>query len=90
MTSDVTINELTNLPHFDGQTVLHAVREDFEIEVRYDGRCDGGRYWIYAFAIQPKGGVWTRLAAERRTPQQARDLAARAWTEGRDFDTSIG
>jgi hypothetical protein len=34
--------------------------------------------------------VYTRLAASRRDVQQARDLAARAWREGKDFDLIIG
>ena len=35
MTTTVTINELVNLSHHDGPTVLHAKREDFEVEIRF-------------------------------------------------------
>ena len=32
MTTNVTVNDLANLPHHDGQMVLHAKRDDFEVE----------------------------------------------------------
>ncbi len=84
MTTAVLINELANLPHHDGQLVLQARREDFDVEIR----CQAGTYYVYAFVTQPNGGRWTRLAAPRSTPHAARDLAVRAWVEGRDFDTA--
>ena len=34
MTTNVTVNDLANLSHHDGQIVLHAKRDDFEVEVR--------------------------------------------------------
>ena len=88
--TQVQINELANLPHHDGQIVLRAARNDFEVEIKYDGRCDGGRYWVYAYVL--RGGLpqYTRLAANRPTVRSARDLAARAWREGKDFDLIIG
>ena len=67
----VIINDLANLPHRDGQVVLKAERDDFEVEVRC--RLDG--YHVYGIAREPEGGKWTRLACPRSTPQQARDLA---------------
>ncbi len=88
--TQVQINELANLPHRDGQIFLRAARNDVEVEIKYDGRCDGGRYWVYAYVL--RGGLpqYTRLAANRPTVRSARDLAARAWREGKSFDLIIG
>jgi hypothetical protein len=35
MDATALINGLSNLPNRVGQIVLHAVRDDFEVEVRY-------------------------------------------------------
>jgi hypothetical protein len=84
--SEVLINDLANLPHSDGQTVLHAKRADFEVKVIFSGT----RYRVYGFVIQPNGGTWTNLAADRPTVQEARDLAARLWADGKDFNVTVG
>ena len=60
MTANVTINELANLPHHEGQVVLHVLREEVEVRRRRDN------YVVYGFVRQPSGGVYTRLAAARR------------------------
>jgi hypothetical protein len=86
MTANVIINELANLPHVDGQVVLKARRDDFQVEVI----CRTNGYLVYGTVIQPNGGTWSNLAAERRTVHQARDLAARLWAEGKNFNVSIG
>jgi hypothetical protein len=83
---EVSLNELANLPHHDGQKVLEVKREDFAVEIRYVS----GTYRVYGFVRLPGGGEYTRLAAERKTVREARELALRAWREGRDFDTVIG
>jgi len=82
----VLINDLANVPHHDGQKVLDMRRDNFAIEVHYVG----GSYRVYGFVRLSGGGEYTRLATERRTVRQARELALRAWCEGRDFDTVIG
>ena len=35
MTAQVLVNDLLNIPHRYGQTVLHARRDDFEVQVDY-------------------------------------------------------
>ena len=78
------------VPHRDGQIVLHAARDDFEVEIKYDGHSDGGRYWVYAFVLRDGQVQYTRLAANRPTVRSARNLAARARREGKNFDTICG
>ena len=87
MTADsvAIINELANLPHCEGQIVLSALRHDFGVTVKYDR----GRYYIWGYSIEPSGAQWTNLAADRATPQQARDLAARLWRAGREFNVIV-
>jgi hypothetical protein len=86
MTSQVLVNDLANIPHHDGQTVLHALREDFEVQVNYSRGVDH----VYGFVRKNGRPHFTRLAAQRRTVRQARDLARRAWKEGASFDTITG
>jgi len=81
----VLLNDLSNLPHHDGQKLLDVRRDDFAVEVHYSS----GAYRVYGFVRLPGGGEYTRLAAERKTVRQARELALRAWREGRDFDAVI-
>ncbi|HEY4312286.1 MAG TPA: hypothetical protein VGN12_22750 [Pirellulales bacterium] len=86
----VLINNLANLPHHDGQIVLRAKREDFEVVVKHNARHGGEKYWVFGAVIEPGGGTWTNLAAERRTVQEARGLAARLWAEGEKFNVAVG
>jgi hypothetical protein len=74
MTTNVTVNELANLPHYHGQVLLRAARDDLKVEIQRVART----YFVYAFACHDGSPVYTRLAAERSTLQQARHLAARA------------
>jgi len=83
MATNIAINDLNNLPHRDGQIVLEATRDDFEVVVRF---CRGV-YHIWGVACCNGAAQFTRLAAERATPKQARDLAARLWREGEAFNT---
>jgi len=83
---EVIINDLANVPHRDGQKLLDVRRDDFAVEIHYVR----GVYRVYAFVRLPGGGEYTRLAAERSTVREARELALRAWREGRDFDAVIG
>jgi hypothetical protein len=55
---EVSINELANLPHHEGQVVLHAERRDFEVKIKYDQ----ATYWVYGFVLLPAGGGYTRRA----------------------------
>ncbi len=82
----VLINELANLPHRDGQTVLHVIGDDREVEIKFRQ----GRYVVYLFLLSPRDGWYTRLAAEEPTAKTARDLAAEAWRGGPDFRTRAG
>jgi hypothetical protein len=82
----VLVNVLENLPHTDGQKVRDVQREDFAVEIAFSS----GAYCVYGFVRLPGGGEYTRLAAERKTVAEARELAARLWREGRDFDPIIG
>ena len=72
------VNELANLPHRDGQIVLHAKRDDFEVQIKYEQ----GTYWVYGFVRQPGGGEYTRLAAPRSMVSEAAELARKLWREG--------
>jgi hypothetical protein len=82
----VLINDLLNIPHHEGQTVLHALRDDFEVRVEYER----ATYYVYGFVRKNGRPHFTQLAAPRRTVRQARELARRVWQEGRNFDTTIG
>jgi hypothetical protein len=75
VTGNVIINELANLPHHDGQIVLHAVRDDFEVQIRYEAWQRDGCYWVHAYVRRDAQRQYTRLAAERSNVQQARDLS---------------
>jgi hypothetical protein len=66
--------------------VLHAKRDDFEVEII---RCVGVSAFC-AFAFKAVSVLYTRLAADPSTPTAARELAARAWPTVRDFDVSAG
>jgi len=79
----VLVNDLANLPHNNGQKLLDVQRDDFAVEIR----CSGRAYRVYAFVHLSGGGVYTRLAAERATVAQARELALRVWHEGRGCGT---
>jgi hypothetical protein len=85
LTVQVLLNDLANVPHRDGQKVLDVRHDDFAVEVRFSA----GVYRVYGFVLLPGGGEYTR-PAERSTVREARELALRAWREGRDFDTVIG
>ncbi len=73
MTTNVTVNELANLLHYHGQVLLRAARDDLKVEIQRAA----STYSEYAFACHDGSPVYTRLAAERPTVPQARDLAAR-------------
>jgi hypothetical protein len=83
---EVSINDLANLPHHDGQVVLQAERHDFEVKIKYDQ----GTYWVYGFVLRLGTSGYTRLAAPRSNVADATDLARRLWREGKDFDTVCG
>jgi hypothetical protein len=61
------------------RSVLRPARDDYEVEIKYNARNDGGCYWIYGYVLKDCLPVYTRLAAIRCDVQRARDLAARAW-----------
>ncbi len=69
--------------------MLHAKRDDFEVEIKYNARQEGRCYWVYAYVLKDGLPLYTRLAASRYTVQQARELAAPVWREGKDFDVVI-
>ena len=54
----VLLNDLPNLPHHDGQKVLHERTERFELEVNVDR----GVYWYYLFALKNGQVSYTRMA----------------------------
>jgi hypothetical protein len=83
---EVSVNELANLPHHEGQVVLQVERDDFEVKIK----CEQGTYWIYGSVKEPSGGGWTRLAAPRETVTDATKLARRLWREGKDFNVWVG
>lgn len=64
MTSDVIINDLADLPHANGQTVLHAEREDFRVEIRREA---GTSYYYSAESVLVQSAESGRLGASRRT-----------------------
>ncbi|HEY1603540.1 MAG TPA: hypothetical protein VGG64_28325 [Pirellulales bacterium] len=80
---EVIINEMTNLPHHEGQLVLEAERDDFGVKIK----CEQGTYWIYGLVKEPSGGGWTRLAAPLATVTDVTELARRLWRDGKDFNT---
>ncbi|HEY1602113.1 MAG TPA: hypothetical protein VGG64_21100 [Pirellulales bacterium] len=82
----VQVNELGNLPHHDGQLVLKAEREDFEVQII---RHSEG-YTVYGIVHADDHATLVNLAAERATPEAARDLARRLWREGKDFNVWVG
>jgi hypothetical protein len=86
MTMQVSINDLANQPHHEGQVVLQAERSDFEVKIKYDQ----GTYWVFGFVRQPGGGEYTRLAAPRSLVSDTTELARKLWREGKDFDTVCG
>ncbi len=83
MTTHVTINELDRLPHHDGQVVLEATRDDFTVQVKFDR----GLYQVWGAICHNGMPQYTRLATARKSPKDARDLAARLWREGEQFNT---
>jgi hypothetical protein len=62
---DVRINELQNLPHYEGQLVLDVVSPDREIKIFFHH----GRYWVHC-AITCGSVTWTRLMAGRDTIEE--------------------
>jgi hypothetical protein len=65
--------------------VLKAVRDDFAVEIKHSV----GAFWVYAFAHESGSAAWTRWAAERSTPRQARDLAAELWRDGKEWNPPV-
>ena len=54
----VLVNNLSRLPHHDGEDVLLVRAETFELQVRYHGGvCD-----IYRFAFKDRKPEWTKVA----------------------------
>jgi hypothetical protein len=80
------INELARLPHHEGQLVLHAKRDDFEVEIRRQDHS----YYVYAFVCRDGNPIYLRLAAGRSTAVAAHELANKAWDAGKDFDAKLG
>ncbi|HEY1601738.1 MAG TPA: hypothetical protein VGG64_19210 [Pirellulales bacterium] len=66
MTSEVQLDDLSNLPHQDGQTVLDIHRNDVRAKVWYAR----DRYWVYKMSAG-----YSSLVAECMTVEQARDAA---------------
>jgi hypothetical protein len=64
---DIQINDLANLPHRDGQTVLDVNRNGVRAKVWYARE----RYWVYKMSAG-----YSRLVAECLTAEQARDAAS--------------
>jgi hypothetical protein len=82
----IIVNDLDNLPHRAGQRVLVAERDDYAVQIiRWN---DG--YVVVGTVRQPGGSGWSNVSAERRTVQEARELARRVWREGRNFNVVIG
>ena len=82
----VTINDLVNLPHHDGQVVLQAERDDFKVDVR----CGQDVYYVFGIIREAAGGKWTRLAAPCSTVEEATALARRLRRARMDFNTILG
>ena len=47
---EVRVNELSALPHYEGQLVLHAIALDREINITVQH----GRYWVHCGVKQGK------------------------------------
>ncbi len=82
----VIINELANLPHHDGECVLHCVRPNFEVRILRSR----DEYWIHGAASRLSGATWTTIMAPRKTVRDASELGRRVWAEGEDFKVTVG
>jgi hypothetical protein len=84
---EVLINEMANIPHHDGQIVLHAKREDIEVKISFSR----GQYWVCGSVFKNGGKAsYTNLMASRKTVREARNLAHELWRDGTMFNVTIG
>ena len=67
----VLFNDLPNLPHYDGQHVLHVRTGRLELEVHVER----GVYWCYLFVLKDGKVSYTRMVRRASGPRQARLVA---------------